>query len=175
MAEIISGVYKIINTITKDFYIGSSKDVKRRWAQHKCPSYLKKHPNNQLYKDMQKYGKDYFVFEILEEVEIEHLKEKEQQFIEKLKPTYNDRNANGCDFEKKKEYFKSDKYKEYNKEYKKEYYQHNSKNIKKRQNKYNNQLCRYNGESLTLATLKMRFQKAGIAHPTIEAKKYLVL
>ena len=31
-----SAVYKITNTITGDFYIGSSKDVKRRWAVHKC-------------------------------------------------------------------------------------------------------------------------------------------
>lgn len=28
----ISGVYKITNIITNDCYIGSSKDVKRRWA-----------------------------------------------------------------------------------------------------------------------------------------------
>ena len=26
----ISGIYKITNTITNDFYIGSSKDVKQR-------------------------------------------------------------------------------------------------------------------------------------------------
>ena len=36
MAEIICAVYKIINTITGDFYIGSSKNVKKRWAEHKC-------------------------------------------------------------------------------------------------------------------------------------------
>ena len=34
MAEKIIGVYKITNTITGDFYIGSSKDVKRRWKVH---------------------------------------------------------------------------------------------------------------------------------------------
>lgn len=32
MAEIISGVYKITNTVTGDFYIGSSKDVKSIYA-----------------------------------------------------------------------------------------------------------------------------------------------
>ena len=119
------GIYKITNTITGDFYIGSSKDVKKRWMQHKCPSSLNKCPNNQLYKDMQKYGLDKFVFEVLEEAEPEGLKEKEQQFIETLKPTYNDRNANGWDIERykkyKKEYRKTDKCKEYNKEYNKEY------------------------------------------------------
>ena len=30
----ISAVYKITNTITGDFYIGSSKNVKKRWTNH---------------------------------------------------------------------------------------------------------------------------------------------
>ena len=40
----ISAVYKIVNTITGDCYIGSSKDVKHRWANHKCPSKWREHP-----------------------------------------------------------------------------------------------------------------------------------
>ena len=48
----ISGIYKITNTITGDFYIGSSKDVKRRWAAHKWPSMWKQYSNKQLYQDM---------------------------------------------------------------------------------------------------------------------------
>ena len=146
MAEIISGIYKIINTITNDFYIGSSKDVKLRWAVHKCHSTWNEHPNKQLYQDMRKYGVDKFELQILEEVEIEKLKETEQQFIETLKPTYNNYRANGWDVES---------YKEYNKEYK-------------------NQLCSYNGKTLTLCALSMRFQRSGIEHPTKEAKKYLL-
>ena len=35
---IISGIYKITNAVTGDFYIGSSKDVKSRWSVHKCAS-----------------------------------------------------------------------------------------------------------------------------------------
>ena len=73
----ISGVYKITNTITGDFYIGSSKDVKRRWAHHKWPSTWNKYQNNPLYLDMKKYSINKFEFQILEEVEPEHLKEKE--------------------------------------------------------------------------------------------------
>ena len=159
MAEKISGVYKITNTITGDFYIGSSKNVKHRWMEHKKPSVWKRYPNNPMYLDIQKYGIDKFELQILEEVESEQLKEKEQQFIEKLKPTYNDRNSNGLDIKRQKEYQKSDKCKKYQKEYQKE---------------YQKQLCSYNGETLTLCALSMRFQRAGIAHPTIEAKKYLI-
>ena len=68
----ISAVYKITNTVTGDFYIGSSKYVKQRWAVHKCQSTWNRFPNNQMYIDMQKYGKDKFDFQILEEAEAEH-------------------------------------------------------------------------------------------------------
>ena len=146
----ISGIYKITNTVTGDFYIGSSKDVKQRWASHKIPSAWKKCPNNPMYQDMQNYGVDKFDFQILEEVEESFLKEKEQQFIETLKPTYNNYNANGFDFERRKKY---------NKEYNKE---------------HDNQLCSYNGETLTLRALYMRFWRQGLSNPTIEAKKYLL-
>lgn len=169
MAEKISAVYKITNTITKDFYIGSSKNVKKRWAEHKCHSIWKRRPNNPMYLDMKRYTLDYFVFEILAEVEPDYLKETEQKFIETLKPTYNNYNAKGLDIERRKEYFKdyekSDKRKKYNK----------SDKRKKAKNKYHNQICCYNNESITLNALSNRFYRAGIDHPTIEAKKYLVV
>ena len=163
----ITGIYKITNTITGDFYIGSSKDVKRRWNEHKNPSRWNEHPNNPLYQDMRKFGTDKFELQVLAEVEPKRLKEVEQQYIEKLKPTYNDRNANGCDTERKKEYKK-----EYNKEYIKS--EKGKESNRKSSNKYNNQLCFYNNEVLTLNALSQRFTKAGIPHPQIEAKKYLL-
>ena len=123
--EKISGIYKITNTITGDFYIGSSKDVKRRWESHKWQSTWKQHPNNPMYQDMKRYGTDSFVFQVIEEVEVGSLKEKEQQFIETLNPTYNNYNAKGLNIEKQKEarkkYEKTEKRKKYQKEYQKEY------------------------------------------------------
>ena len=156
----ICAVYKITNTITGDFYIGSSKNVKNRWMSHKKPSTWNKCPNNPMYLDMQKYGVDKFELQILEEAEVEQLKEKEQQFIETLKPIYNNNNAKGWDIERRKEYNrkynKSDKCKEYRKQ-------------------YYNQLCLYNGQTLTLKALSMRFMRKGIDNPTAEAKKYLLV
>ena len=146
----ISGVYKITNTITGDFYIGSSKNVKHRWAAHKCKSTWKNHSNNPMYLDMKRYGTDKFEMQIIAEAEESFLKEAEQQFIEKLKPTYNQMNANGWDIERFKE------------------------SQRKACNKYDNQLCRYNDEVLTLNALSMRFKRMGIPHPVIEAKKYLI-
>ena len=159
----ISAVYKITNAITGDFYIGSSKDVKHRWATHKIQSTWDRCPNNPMYLDMQKYGLDKFAFEILEEADPDKLKEKEQQFIETLKPSYNNYNANGWDIERRKEYHK---------QYKKEY--NKSDKHKEYQKKYNNQLCCYNGETLILKELSSRFRRKGIDHPTAEAKKYLI-
>ena len=147
MAEIISGIYKITNTITNDFYIGSSKNVKRRWESHKWPSTWKKYPDKQLYQDMQKYGVDKFELQIIAEVEADKLKEREQQFIELLKPAYNNYNASGLNIERRKEYHKQ----------------------------YDNQLCFYNGQTLTLGALRKRFESQGIPHPQIEAKKYLLV
>ena len=146
----ISAVYKITNTITGDFYVGSSKNVKLRWKQHKRISVWNRYKNNQMYLDMRKYGTDKFELEILAEVETDSLKETEQRFIEMLKPTYNNYNAKGLDIERYKE------------------------THRKSSNNYENQICCYNNEVLTLATLSMRFIKAGISHPTLEAKKYLI-
>ena len=158
----ISGVYKITNTVTGEFYIGSSKNIKRRWYNHKCKSTWKKNPNSPLYRDMQKYGIDKFRFQILVPVIEEYLTQVEQECIEMLKPTYNDRHAKGLDVRRRKktqkEYFQSEKGREAS-----------NKSVKK----YSHKLCVYNGETLTLDALRARFQRAGIPHPSLEAKKYL--
>ena len=169
----ISAVYKITNTVTNDFYIGSSKNVKQRLADHKCNSTWKNHPNNPMYIDMKEYGVNKFDFEILEVVEVKQLKEMEQHYIELLKPTYNRCNAKGLNVERKKEYQK-----EYQKEYRKtEKYKEYEKSEKRKKAKkeYGNQLCIYNGKTITLNALSIRFWSQGISHPTTEAKKYLVL
>lgn len=153
----ISGVYKITNIETNECYVGSSKNIKMRLAVHKCLSTWKKEPNKKLYIAFQQYGLDKFKFEIVEETT--NLKEREQYWIDLLKPSYNNYRAFGFDFERHKEYEQSEKRKEYLKEYIKE---------------YQNQLCIYNGEKLTLNALSLRFYKAGIEHPKLEAKKYLI-
>jgi group I intron endonuclease len=146
----ISAVYQIVNTVTNDRYVGSSKDVYHRCANHKCPSTWEKCPNSPMYQDMQKYGLDKFRFQILAPVMPEYLKQVEQEFIEMVQPTYNSNRANGWNVERCKEAQK--KYKR----------------------KYNNQLCYYNDETLTLNALYLRFKKDGIEHPNIEARKYII-
>lgn len=163
----ISAVYKIVNTVTGDFYIGSSNNVKKRWKEHKCPSKWGENPNSKMYQDMQEYGVDKFRFQILAPVMEEYLTQVEQEFIELLEPTYNDRYSKGWDVERRKAANKkaSNKYRQSDKG--KVVYRKASK-------KYLNQPCLYNGETLTLCALSQRFHKAGIPHPTLEAKKYLI-
>ena len=104
--EKISAVYKIVNTVTGDFYIGSSRNVNARWSTHKSPSRWKRYLNNPLYQDMKKYGVDKFRFQILAPVRPEFLKQVEQELIEMLKPIYNDRNAKGLNIDRQKETIK---------------------------------------------------------------------
>lgn len=157
MAKKISGVYKITNNITSDFYIGSSKNINERWKNHKKPSQWKQRPNSKLYQNMAQYGLVNFKFEIIEETD--NLKEREQYYIDKLKPSYNNIRVIGLNIERWKEYRQSEKGKDINRRDSKKYY---------------SQLVSYEGEIITLNALRLRFKKIGIPHATLEAKKYLI-
>ena len=159
----ISGVYKITNKITGDFYIGSSNNIKKRWYSHKCHSTWKRQPSSKLYRDMTQYGLDNFLFEIIEETNNIH--EREQYWIDKLKPSYNSNRADGWDIERRKETSRRC-CKAWHKAHRDE---HLAKN-----KVYQNRLCFYEGETLTLHALMNRFYRQGIIYPTLEAKKYLI-
>lgn len=174
----ISGVYSITNNVTGELYIGSSKDIKKRWVSHKSLSAHKRQPNVKLYKAMAQYGCDNFTFEVIEETT--NLREREQYWIEYLKPVYNDRHAYGYNIERCKESSKRREKKWYeihrddalNKS--KAYHQaHRDERLAKRR-AYYSRPCIYKGENLTLGALKSRFSCQGIPNPTIEAKKYLI-
>lgn len=174
----ISGIYKITNTITSDFYIGSSKNIKQRWYGHKCLSVWKKHPNVKLYKAMTQYGRDNFTIEVIEETD--NLREREQYWIGQLKPTYNDRHADGYNIERKKEVHKRCN-KEWNKSHREEqlkkmksYRQAHRAEHSAKNKVYYSRLCLYEGETLTLHALTNRFFRQGIAHPCKEAMNYLL-
>ena len=64
-----SGVYKITNKINGRIYIGSAKEFRRRYNQHRIGLIKKKHKNKFLQADFDKCGEDAFVFEVIEVVE----------------------------------------------------------------------------------------------------------
>ena len=78
----ICGIYLIRNKVNGKCYIGSSANISRRWATHKCPSTWKK--SCELYRDFQQYGLENFSFEILEECASNELLKKERYYIESL-------------------------------------------------------------------------------------------
>jgi group I intron endonuclease len=84
-----SGIYKIINIVNNKFYIGSSKELSKRWTQHKSKLKYNKHGNIILQRSWNKYGKECFIFEIIEECDVAFLLEREQFFLDTLKPYYN--------------------------------------------------------------------------------------
>lgn len=78
-----SGIYRISNTISGRFYIGSAKTFRERWANHKCSLAKGHHENTHLQRAWSKYGPDAFKFYILELVDDPlHLIEAEQRHID---------------------------------------------------------------------------------------------
>jgi group I intron endonuclease len=84
----ICGVYKITSP-SGSFYIGSSVDVKSRWAGHRGELRRGKHHCPPLQRAATKYGVDTFTFEVLEECPRDVLREREQVYLNDLKPEYN--------------------------------------------------------------------------------------
>lgn len=85
----ITGVYRIINDITGEFYIGSSVDIRMRFGTHMgrdAKNYQHKH---KFYKDIIDYGESNFSLDILKECNRDELIKWEQYYFDLLKPTYN--------------------------------------------------------------------------------------
>jgi len=84
-----SGIYKIANLITGDFYIGSAVKFKNRFYGHKYCLRNQKHSNKYLQRVWDKYKEENFKFEILATCPKEYLLKLEQWFIDTQKPKYN--------------------------------------------------------------------------------------
>lgn len=78
--NIISGVYRITNLLNGKIYIGSTKNITKRFKSHLAPGSGCK----LLKAAFKKYGKDNFKFEILEEVTIDKLIKREQYYLDTL-------------------------------------------------------------------------------------------
>lgn len=151
-----SGVYWFISN-DEIMYVGSSKNLYYRMNTH----------NNAIKQGSEHgYKKELYQFLQTNPFTIEYqladdYKQLEQQLIEQHNPKYNvNRAYAGCGAKKGREV-------EWTKEYKEKYLKHYIK-------QYDNQLCFYNNETLTLQALRKRFERKGISNPTAEAKKYLI-
>jgi len=78
-----SGIYKITNKINGKSYIGKTVDLHKRIVTHLWRLENGTHPNPHLQRAFDKYGKNRFVFEVLERCREEDLSDKEMFFINK--------------------------------------------------------------------------------------------
>lgn len=76
--EKIGAVYKITNIQTKKNYIGSSKNVYKRFYQHIKSLFKNKHHSLHLQRSWNKYGPNSFVFEIIEIIDKNNFKDDKE-------------------------------------------------------------------------------------------------
>ena len=70
-----TGVYKITNLVNGKVYIGASKNIERRWWEHK------KRVNSPIHSDLETFGLENFKFEILLECPEDMLAQWERDMI----------------------------------------------------------------------------------------------
>lgn len=81
-----SGIYRIVCSVNQKLYIGSTKDLRKRRQEHFNNLRKSKHPNQLLQNAWNKYGEQAFIFEVLELVLAPFLLEREQYWLDNLKP-----------------------------------------------------------------------------------------
>ena len=84
------GVYFIENILTRDFYVGSSVNLRKRWQLHQCLLRKGKHHSPKLQSSWKKHGGVAFRFIVISIVEAKDQRvELEQHLLSTLHPTYN--------------------------------------------------------------------------------------
>lgn len=93
-----TGIYRIINNITGDFYIGSASRIGKtpsqtgftvRFDKHLRQLRENKHYNRFLQNSFNKYKEQSFTFEVLSICPPEYCIKLEQWFLDNMKPSYN--------------------------------------------------------------------------------------
>lgn len=85
----ISAVYKIVCGLNESIYVGSSRNIEQRFCAHLSKLKKDKHENRYLQRVFNEGGEVHFKAEVLEECEEVLLLEREQYYIDLLKPDLN--------------------------------------------------------------------------------------
>lgn len=83
------GIYMLVNYVNNKKYIGSSKHIGQRLWEHRSNLRHNKHDNAHLQNAWNKYGECNFNYIILEKCSEDKQYEREQYYIDTLKPEYN--------------------------------------------------------------------------------------
>ena len=78
------GIYKIINLKTGKFYLGSSVNIAKRFAQHLCDLRGNRHHSIYLQRAFNKHGEGCLKFQVVELCDKSFLKEREQAYLRSL-------------------------------------------------------------------------------------------
>jgi group I intron endonuclease len=95
MTRVISGIYRIVHRESGRCYVGQTSNVGRRWAEHRSLLKLGKHKSRRFQNIWDKYGREAFEWELLEECPPEKLTEAEQFWMDLLRPVLNHAPAAG--------------------------------------------------------------------------------
>lgn len=89
-------IYRIHNLITNKDYVGLTNNPKRRESRHFTDLKYGRHDNPHLQRAYNKYGREAFVYEVLQTYDCseEEIKEYEKEWIEKLDSYHNGYNCN---------------------------------------------------------------------------------
>lgn len=88
------GIYKIENSVTRSSYIGSSKNLAKRWIYHKKKLNKGTHENKHLQNAWNKYGESVFSFvviEIRQDLSRKQLLIREQEYLDLYLSKYKDK------------------------------------------------------------------------------------
>jgi len=85
----ICGIYKILNIITKDYYLGSACNICIRWGQHRRELRKNLRGNTHFQNAWNRYGEQAFEFSIILLCDREHKLYFEDGFLKLFNPAYN--------------------------------------------------------------------------------------
>lgn len=85
----ISAIYRIVNTVTQDEYIGVTKHLDSRLKRHATDIASGNHKSPSLRADVAKYGDSAFIFDLLEVCLVSNATTREAFWIKSRNPKYN--------------------------------------------------------------------------------------
>lgn len=83
------GVYQIVNKITGQRYIGSSKNLYKRWKKHQSQLRLQRHENRRLQASYDLHGPAAFHYGVIVFCQEEELLDIEQDWLDAAEPEFN--------------------------------------------------------------------------------------
>lgn len=88
----ITGVFRVLCSITNKCYIGGSKDVKQAIKVLKI-ELRNGRRDTEMTRDWKKYGEQFFLFSIVEECELKDLNDKVMKYRKEMGGEYNQRSV----------------------------------------------------------------------------------